>query len=297
MDLRCTTKTSVFSDWLDVTCSPDDSFIDSVSYALDSIGGHVISYDRDVVYSLGNGTVKLQRNKCFHKVGVSGSALFRIRELGKLDYFLSCLGEVPHSVTRLDVSLDALQDGADVFAHFQKRFSKPSKYPKLSRKAVVPSYFSSRRESDGRVTGTVNIGAYKNTKVSARIYDKQHEALQKRGEILPPTVRYELTVRKDMQPSLRDVVQPTGIFWHYMGNTLLTLPDDAPSWEPGWGGAWKMQVEKPLLYQVVKSKVETNPELQRIFELADSMCPDGREIVFRMIKESYVGRQKLVSGS
>ena len=51
-----------------------------------------------------------------------------------------------------------------------------------------------------------------------------------------------------------------------------------------------MQVEKPLVYQVLKSKIESNPELQRIFELADSMSGDGREIALNMIKRVHLER-------
>ena len=230
MNLNCIEQTSVFADWLDVTCSPESSFIESVQYALDSMGGSISSLTREpIIYQLGKGSVRLQRSKFFHKVGVSGAALSYLRSIKKLDYLLCVINENPHSITRLDASLDALQDGADVFAYFQKRFSKTSRYPSLTRKTVTPSYFSSLRESDGRTTGTVNIGGYRNTKVSARIYDKQHEALQKRGEILPCTTRYELTVRKDMQPSLRDVSDHTAIFWHYMGKTLLKRPDGIPT--------------------------------------------------------------------
>jgi hypothetical protein len=289
MDLKCTSKTNVFADWLDVTCSPEQSFIESVQYALDSFGGYMNDINKvgQISYSLGKGSVRLFETKRFHKVGISGAALLRIRELGKLDYFLSCIAEVPHSITRLDASMDTDQDGANVYAHFEKLYRNPDNYPKLSRKSVTPSYIGSRRLSDGRLTGTVNIGGYKNTKVSARIYDKQAESLS-RGVELPPTTRYELTVRKDMNPSLRDVSDPTAIFWHYMGNTVLKRPPDTPTWESGWGGAWNMVFEKPLVYQVVKAKIENNPELLRIFELAESMSGNGRLEALNMIKRKHV---------
>lgn len=286
MDLRCTNKTNVFADWLSVTCSPDDSFLDSVQYALDSMGGVVSSVDKSVVYRLGSGTIKILKQKTFHGISVSGGALFRMRELRKLDFFLSCISETPHRVTRLDAAIDFGIDGPVVFSHYQKRFARASRYPKLSRKTVEPSYYSSMRPSDGQITGTVYIGDNK-SKVSARIYDKQEEARRKRGEELPPTTRFELTIRGDMNPSLRDVSEPTAIFWHYMGKTVLEAPTDAPVWEQGWGGNWDMQVEKPLLYQVVKSKIENNPELLRIFELAESMSPDGRRIAMRMINDMH----------
>jgi hypothetical protein len=297
MDLKCINKTNVFADWLDVTCSPDDSFLDSVQYAIDSFGAVISTaeYDGRIVYKLGDGYATLIKSTRFHKVSVSGTGLHRIRELGKLDYFLTCISEVPHSITRLDASLDTDQDGADVFAYFSRRFHSPSQNPKLSRKAVTPSYISSLRDSDGRRTGTVNIGGYKNTKVSARIYDKQHEALQKRNQQIPPTTRYELTVRKDMKPSLRDVSDPTAIFWHYMGKTVLKTPEGVPEWSPNWGGSWTMEIEKPLLYQVLKSKAENNPEFIRFFELADSMSPDGRTIALNMLKHNYLESRSISS--
>lgn len=298
MNLKCINKTAVFADWLSVTCSPELSFItgspdsgsDPLAYVLDSFGGTIHDFSRpgNLIYFVGKGTVKMQESKRFHSVSFSGAALSRIRELGKLDYLLSSLAAVPHSITRLDAALDTSQDGADVFSHYQDLYSRADRYPKLSRKTVMPSYISSRRASDGRSTGTINIGGIKNTKVSARIYDKQAEVLSKQSIHIPPTTRYELTVRKDMNPSLRDVSDPTAIFWHYMGNTVLKSPTNTPKWSKGWGGAWNMVCEKPLVYQVVKAKIQSNPELLRIFELASTMSVDGREIAFNMIKREHV---------
>lgn len=301
MDLNSEVSSGVFADWLDVTCSPKpgESFLDDVQYALDSLGAYVNKFEKEdkdrskLTYHLGSGTILLIRSKRFHKVGCSGAALSEIRYRCKLDYFLSCIGSVPHSITRLDVALDFNVDGADIFSAYEKRYSKPSRYPKLTRKTVTPTYISSLRPSDGRRTGTVNVGGYKNTKVSARIYDKQHQMLEKFGEEIPPTTRFELTVRKDMSPSLRDVSEPTAIFWHYMGRSVLKAPKGIPSWEAGWGGEWSMVVEKPLVYEVVKAKIESNPELLRIFELADSMSGDGREIALNMIRRQHIERTQL----
>lgn len=287
MDLTQVTSTSVFADWLSVTCSPEHSFLKSVQYAIDSLGGSITAVDKATTYSLGNGTIRIQSTPHFHSVSISGGSLARIRELRRLDYLLTCFAEVPHSVTRLDVALDTNQDGPDVIDHYHKRFSSSSRYPKLSRKTVEPSYILKRRSSDNRLTGTVYIGHTKGTKVSARIYDKQADLLDKNGVSVPPTTRYELTVRKDMKPSLRDVFQPSAIFWHYMGNTLIKRPPDVPKWHPGWGGSWTMKVDKPLLYQVLKTKIQDNPELHRIFDLADSMSADGRDIALRMIRDTH----------
>ncbi len=290
MNLTQVTSTEVFADWLTVTCSADNSFVDSVQYAIDSMGGSIASLDKSQTYTLGNGTIRIQCTPHFHSVSISGRSLFRVRELRKLDYLLSCFSEVPHSITRLDVALDTDQDGADVISHYRKRFRKSENHPRLSRKAVEPTYLLKRRPIDDRLTGTLYIGHTKGTKVSARIYDKQLELIEKQGIDVPPRTRYELTIRKDMNPSLRDVIQPTAIFWHYMGKTLIKCPPEVPKWEPGWGGSWTMQVEKPLVFQVLKSKIESNPELQRIFELADSMSGDGREIALNMIKRVHLER-------
>lgn len=289
MDLKCTQTTNVFADWLDVTCSPENSFIDSVQFALDSLGGNIEDLNQAglLTYRLGKGTVRLYQTKRFHKIGISGSCLSHIRELGKLDYLLSVISEVPYAITRLDASLDTDQDGANVFSHFSNRFKAETSYPRLTRKRVIPTYISSRRSVDGKLTGTINIGGYKNTKVSARIYDKQAEALS-RGIELPPRTRYELTVRKDMNPSLRDVSDPTRIFWHYMGKSVLKRPTGIPEWTSNWGGAWNMSFEKPLVYQVVKAKIESNPELLRIFELAETMSGQGRLDALNLIKREHV---------
>jgi hypothetical protein len=56
-----------------------------------------------------------------------------------------------------------------------------------------------------------------------------------------------------------------------------------------------MTVEKPLVYQVVKSKIESNPELLRIFELADSMGDDGRTLALNMIRNLHVQSNSLTS--
>jgi hypothetical protein len=98
-----------------------------------------------------------------------------------------------------------------------------------------------------------------------------------------------------MKPSLRDVSDPTAIFWHYMGKTVLQTPEGVPKWSANWGGSWSMKVEKPLLYQVLKSKAENNPEFMRFFELADSMSPDGRTIALNMLKHNYLESRTIAS--
>ena len=210
----------VICDWLDVTYSPDSQMIGSefkmgsiVTWLL-SVGAICKSRDTSSsLFTVGErGTVKLNSNSAFTRISSSGSTLAHFRALGIYMEYLSELSSEPHRVTRLDAALDVQRDGADVLAECKSMFS--AGYAALGRKTLKATYMTAIR-SDGRETGTCYLGHRQRARQTARVYDKAQEAFDLRGELMPPTTRYEVTARGERgrpSPTLRDAAEPTSIF-------------------------------------------------------------------------------------
>lgn len=278
----------VFTDWLDVTYSPDNSPVDDLRLWLDS-QLFPIRYadDCSVLVDVGNGVLAFQIKPRFHRVSASGSVLSHLRDLGIFEEYLSLLGTCPHKVTRLDAARDYYVDAPVFLRSLEKRY--PADRVNLQRKALKVTRMYSSRDSDGQLTGTWYAGHRSSARVTARVYDKQAEALAKRDEVLPATTRVELTFRKDHGCTLRDAAMPYSLYHEFASPALVPKPSDAPEWVPH-GEPWvSAPVDPALPYEVFKRRLETSPELARLVELADRFGPEGRKLVLRTF-ESRLAR-------
>lgn len=270
----------VFCDWLDVTCSPDDSFIDKLHLYFDTLCCPVLSASDDhVLISVGEGKVVFNIKSRFHRSSVSGAVLRYLRERGKLDEYLYLLSTVPHKVTRLDAALDVSIDGPVVLRMLEQCF--PDGKVSLTRKALqVTTMYSIR--ADGESTGTYYIGHRSNARVTARVYDKQAEMLAKGAICYPPTTRFELTFKKDHGCTLRDASMPKSLFYQYASPTLLERPDDVPDWEANSSYDWTGTPVAPAMsYALYKRRVELSPEVDRLASLAAELGPQGVTLALR----------------
>jgi len=148
---------------------------------------------------------------------------------------------------------------------------------------------------DGRKTGTWYAGNRRDSEITCRVYDKAQEAHDKRGELMPPRTRCELTVKKGANPTLRDAAEPERLFWHYMSPAILKRPQGVPEWSSGWGEGWVMERTELLPAMRLKRRIEDSPELAALIELADSIGTDGRDYALRLIREKF--NRTPVSGS
>lgn len=276
----------VFCDWLDVTCSPDNSFVDSVLRFLDRLSCQ-FSYrdDKTALVSVGSGKVRVDTNPKFHRVSSSGHVLSHLRATGAYSDFLSLLSEVPHSVTRLDAACDYDLDTPDILDALDQAF--PDDRINFSRKALKVTRLLSRRV-DGRLTGTWYGGHKAKAKCSVRIYDKAHEVAQKQGlYALYGLTRVEFTARKAYGASLSDAYNPESLYYSMGSPTLMAIPPGVAEWSSAAEfTAWQSpDLDEPLPFELFRRRLETSPDIDRLAEIAAEMGAAGVKTMERIFSE------------
>ena len=278
----------VFCDWLDVTYEAESPVVMGIVDFIGVNGGRCRSQDeKGIIFEIGDGVLKIDTAKKWSRISASGRVLAHFRAQKIYMEYLSELSMQPHTVSRLDAALDRLEDGADVIQGLRETYSVAGKGCALGRKQLAVTYMLGVRE-DGRETGTFYAGQRKRARTTARVYDKAWEGLSKRGERLPPTTRYEMTIRGEKGragPSLRDAAEPSRIFWHTASPTLLNAPAGTPVWAPNWDNGWHYEKSTALLpAEVLDRTVEFSPSLDLMIEKADEMGSGGRKYLLRLLE-------------
>lgn len=283
-------RSSAFCDWLDVTCSPGRSFYDSVVRFLD-LGCYPVAFsdDASISFRVGDGILRLDTDPKWHRASASGSVLSHFRNVGQYGDYLSALSGVPHTVTRLDAAVDTSEDFPAVLASLRGFY--PHGLMAFSRKSLRITELLAIRARDGVATGTWYAGHRAKAKVTARVYDKQNEILDRTGVESPPRTRYELTFRKGAGATLRDAYMPASLFYQHSAGLGLTAPDGVAAWVPhdltGWTPA-------PLVSDFslahFSRRVESSPEIQHLASLARQFGPNGTAMVLRAFELAISGR-------
>lgn len=273
-------RSSVFCDWLDVTAPPDheDRLRRAIGPLLCAADGLKIGSD---LYDVGGGKVKLHNTRGVFRCSFSGASIRLLEGMGYWDNVLAEVGTGPHRVTRVDAAMDLAFDGALAIAQLREAY--PRDYVRLGQRAIRVQCILQARDSDGLLTGTWYAGHRSGAEVTARVYDKAAQMLAKHDVDLAPTTRVELTVRKGA--TLRDVAQPTRIFWHYIAPAILPLPDGIPAWDSGWAEGWHMNRVEVLPAQMLRRRIDHSPDLAALIELADSLGPHGRQLLVSWLTE------------
>lgn len=275
----------VVCDWLDVTFAPDDCPYPELNRLLMALPFSVSSDGRSArAYSPigGRGKLVVTHAARFAKVSISGGVCAALRELGVFDQVLHVLSTSPHRVTRVDAALDLLTDAPPVLSALCARY--PSGMVSLSRKSLPTKRIFSTRP-DGKESGTFYVGHRTSARFTARVYDKSLEALERRGLVIPPTTRFEVTARKDSGATLRDAALPESLFWHIAAPALLQLPEGVPVWQPDSEMTWNSSPAVPDAAEAVRRRVAFSAELEAFADLADDMGPHGRDFVALQICE------------
>lgn len=290
---------TVICDWLDVTCHPFSSFTSRLySWCMRDYplcfeelndDGRIIK----AVFSVGTtGKVHIEEKNRFHRASASGAALAHFREHDRFVSYLAALSVDSHSVTRLDAALDLPIDGPDLLRSLEQRF--PNDRVSLTRKALQVTRMYSTR-SDGQLTGTWYAGRRSHSRVTARAYDKAQEAFDKRGEILPPTTRLELTFKKDIGCTLRDAYMPASLFYEYASPHLIDKPDDVPAWE-SHGEGWSVDfIDTDTTITRYRRRVEDSPELRALSKLAAQLGPEAVDMAVRIYREQLESELNAIS--
>ncbi|MEH6511449.1 replication initiation factor domain-containing protein [Halopseudomonas aestusnigri] len=284
MTSSLTGRPAILCDWLDVTFSPTDCPYPELNLLLLDAGFTVqrdAGGSRCYVPPEGRGMVQVTHASRFAKVSISGGACAAIRRLGVFDQVLHVLGTSPHKVTRVDAALDVMTDASFVIESLSHRY--PDGRVSLGRKALPVKRILSTRP-DGRDSGTYYVGHRTAARFTARVYDKTLEALEKRGELLPPTTRFEVTARKDSGATLRDAALPESIFWHIAAPALLKLPEGVPVWQPNTDMTWASAPPTFDPAATLRRRVEHSAELDALADVADSLGDEGRKYLLFLLE-------------
>lgn len=280
-------RSDVFCDWLDVTCHPEDSFLPELALFL-AYHHYPVAFTKtgkqgnSTAYSVGNGIVYLEVSKHFHRASASGSSVREFESLGIFRDYVNVLGTVGHNVTRLDVAQDLYTDAPPFLRGLEERY--PDDLFSFGRKSLRVTRLYSARALDRQLTGTWYAGHRSSARVTARVYDKQAEAIEVRGEVLPPTTRIELTFRKDYNCSLYDVLMPESLFYSHASPKLIDKPIDCciQEWSPKGLVPW---VSTPKDYTMTierfDARVSHSPELLKLAELGSQFGEGGKAVIMR----------------
>jgi hypothetical protein len=270
-----------FCDWLAVTCDPENSFVPAMLEFLDFVCCPVAhSDDEKILIDVGLGKVKITMGEKarFHSISATGSALTHLRSSLLFSEYLSVLASVSHKVTRLDAAIDISIDAPQYLRMLERKY--PDDRVKFTRKTVKVTRLYSARESDGKQTGSWYAGNYGKARLTAKVYDKQQEALDKRGESLPPTTRIELTFAKDFGCTLKDASMPASLF-HTHCKPVLDTETNHVVWkshaEP-WQG---IPLDVKLDWQIYQRRLQNSPEIAALIVLAAKLGPTGKDMLMR----------------
>jgi len=276
-------RSNVFTDWLDVTCHPEDSFLPLLeSFLAYHFFPVMFAENGRTAYKVGDGVLVLEAKRLFHRASCSGSCIRKLTDDNLFRDYVNVLGTVGHNVTRLDAAVDLYTDAPPFLRNLESTY--PDDYFSFGRKALRVTRLYSARQSDRALTGTWYAGHRSSARVTARVYDKQAEAMEKRFEVLPPTTRIELTFRKDYNCSLYDVLMPESLFYTHASPKLLDAPEgvNMVTWEPRGLVPW---VSSPVDYTLTLDRfdyrVSSSPEMQKLADLAAQFGDAGKAAVMR----------------
>lgn len=276
-----------FCDWLDVTFAPDDCPYPEVNRLLLDAGFEVVGNrfgSKDAYLYLTpkpwRGTVRIEHCSRWAKISASGDACAFLRDRKLFESYLWAMVDTPHTITRLDATLDLAMDGCDLVDAMRRRY--PEGLVNLGRKALQTSVVLAVR-GDGRETGTWYAGYRTAARAVAKVYDKAWQMLCRYGGQIPPTGRVEVTVKKGYGATLRDAAMPTALFWHVASPAILKAPEGVPVWEPNQDQGWSAPPREFDPAALLRRRVEALAELDALAMVADDLGPEGRAYLLSLL--------------
>jgi hypothetical protein len=83
--------------------------------------------------------------------------------------------------------------------------------------------------------------------------------------------------------TLRDAWDPSPVFWHYASPDLLRAPAGVVPWVP-YGEGFHLEPRADLSPGLLlQRRVEADPGIDRLIELADQVGPGGREWLAQLV--------------
>lgn len=293
----------VFSDFVGVTFPMDDwqDVRDDVAPILDTLGASVeVDDPGTVLWRAGDtGTVKAKRYGAVMSLSASGAVLAGLRAARMLGAYLSAVAAKPHTVTRLDASMDVPEPTAPVISKLVDKASSPEGL-RLTRKRVDPRNVTRlvHRSEDGSDTGTCYVGS-QSAEVRLCVYDKRQERLSRKLSDVGPLTRYEVRLKSQVGVTLRDVMEPSAVFWHHIAPDVLPAPPGTPSWSPHAEGFVVARAALPTAYERLRRRVQASPEAAALARLAVEVGPYGFAVLEKelraLVGEAHADRVPLPS--
>lgn len=234
-----------------------------------------------------SGVVKFKRRGQVVIVSASGGVLSLLRSSDLLGEYLAVLGECPHRVSMLHATADYVCTSPSSAVLSVKAAGMGGDLA-LTRKRLLPEHVKAflGMGASGLETGTVYLGNRANADVWGKVYDKQEERLA-RGLADPgPLVRIEIAVQSDVGATLRDAFDPSSLFFHFAGRSLVEVPPGIPTWSAhGEGYAGKPRVDRSVLDRLDRL-LESSLDVGRLVALAREAYGDkSGDVLARLIRK------------
>lgn len=291
----------VFCDWLDITFSvvynsPED-FVDhflALGFSLKrSVLEKTHMLECAVPRSLGEisrGVLKIDVINSFGviRVSLSGVCLEYLRLHEKFAETLGFFSEYPYRITRLDSAIDVDVIG---FERIKVLREKHHTTCQLSSRALRTKSILSRG-LDGRSTGTFYVGHNSKADNTARCYDKRHQIWETTGVDIGFNVfRYEVVSRfkRDrVGASLRDVHDPSSLFYHYASPSLLRKPKGVSDWVGLADSSFStLRPDSALPAAKIKTLVSHNYVFESIYKLSQQAGSGGVDFALSTIRKEF----------
>jgi len=265
-----------FTDYLNITTPKGNGeLIHSIIQPILNVLG--ASEVQEGLFSLpeGAGTFRIRSRGRVDVLSASGGFLSVLRAHGFYGDYLVSFAEFEHRISMLHATVDYRVDAPPAVEAVYELGKTGTLH--LTRKAVLPEHVSrlTGPAADGRDTGTVYLGNRKNSDVWAKVYDKGHEALSKRGKDIGQLLRVEIAVQSDVGATLRDASVPHDIFYHFASRSLVEPPASFKCWEPHGKGFFLEHPRSDFTpIQQLKSILDNSPDISRLIRLAKSSFGD-----------------------
>ena len=271
------------TDYLNITVPDTDTHTAEaeVRQVLSAIGGVSVLSGQWRVH--GTGTYQIKQRQGFSSYSASGQVLSVLREHGLYSTYLSVFGQLPHHVSLMHVAHDVPEDAPPLLDALYQKVVKGR--VGLTRKRLDPKKHVQRvvrPGHDGRSTGTVYLGK-RRASVSAKVYDKRQERVEKGYPDPGPLARYELALGRKVGVTLRDAQYPETVFWHYM-KEVLSAPQGVPAWE-SWAQGYAPQQKVALLpAELLRRRIDKSSELEDWARLAAELGEHGGDYLLSLVR-------------
>lgn len=230
------------------------------------------------------GLLRFQEQHGVMIASCSGVMLAHLRAANLLvDYCSAIAANGAHRVSHLDLAKDREVDAPDELARLYglHRLAGVALTRKRIPGSKVTKLFS--RGEDGRDTGSLMFGHRRSMETTGCVYDRHHDALCKGKPDPGRLLRYEIRTGIDGM-SLRDVVEPASLFFHFADPELLRRPDGVAPWTP-YGEGFAMDRIATEDQVKLRRLVDRSTDLDRMIDLADRLPGEGLDVLLRLVRQ------------